>query len=127
MSTANAPVKSPTSHARLLLLPRGLNEAVIRRVRTQPAWQQVKPNSARGGVFYVLICEDCRSRPHESAWVQCFLKSFFETEFGKLRDGTFMPHGGTLEFQCVDLTWSNIDAHLQRCAIFFMCGGDPTR
>ena len=58
---------------RLLLIPGGLNEEVVRKIRRQDLWQRVKPQPKHDGVLYAVVCDDAHDK--RSQWVKDYLKA----------------------------------------------------
>ena len=96
---------------RALLLPGGMNESNVQRVREHAWWHRIRPN--RTDHLYVCICEDGRDKPLEGndVLIKC-LK---------------MLLGGddTMTVHTVGMDWENIGDHIARCDVWFMCGGQP--
>ena len=101
--------------SRLLLLPGGMRTEHVARIHSQPFWtERLRP--LRNGPWYVCICEQGRNGRH---WEAAALKTALED---LLQPDPDCPP----IIQIVDLGWENIEEHLDRCDVFYMCGGDPT-
>ena len=108
---------SAASVARALLVPGGLNEALVTRVVNQPLRQQVKPKYESNQIVYALVCEDARADTLEGPRVEKYLRDY-------LLKSDLDMHSGTLEVVRVDVNLPTIHDHVDRCDIFYMCGGD---
>ena len=106
-----ADVPSEDVPLRALLLPGGLNEINVLRIREHSWWPRIRPNRTQD--LYVCICEDGRDKPVEGGdvLIKC-LK---------------MLVGGddTMTVQTVQMHWENIGEHIARCDVWYMCGGQP--
>ena len=100
--------------SRLLLLPGGLRTEHVARIHSQPFWtERLRP--LRNGPWYICICEQGRKGRH---WEAAALKTALED---LLQPDPDCPP----IIQIVDLGWENIEEHLDRCDVFYMCGGEP--
>ena len=100
--------------SRLLLLPGGLNTETIDRIHVQPLWKELWPGW-NPAPWYVCICEQGRGGKR---WEAEALKATLES---LLQPTPEYP----LAIEIVDLGWDNIEDHLARCDVFYMCGGAP--
>ena len=100
--------------SRLLLLPGGLRTEHVARIHSQPFWtERLRP--LRNGPWYICICEQGRNgRRWEAAGLKTTLEDLLQPE----------PDCPPL-IHIVDLGWDNSEEHLDRCDVFYMCGGDP--
>ena len=101
--------------SRLLLLPGGLNPEHIDRIRSQPLWNSLWPGQSRSP-SYICICE--QGRRCSKRWEGAGLKAILESLLQSTPD--CRP-----TINIVDLGWANIEEHLARCDVFYMCGGEP--
>ena len=101
--------------SRLLLLPGGLCNEHIDRIRSQPSWGSLWWPGDRCKHPYVCICEAGRdNRRWEAAGMKTMLEGLLNT-----------TPDCQLIMNIVDLDWPNIAEHLARCDVFYMCGGEP--
>ena len=99
--------------ARLLLLPGGLCTEHVARIQEQAFWREPLRPLRNGRPWYICICEQGRNGRR---WEAEALKTALED----LLQPDCPPH-----IQIVDLGWENIAEHLDRCDVFYMCGGEP--
>ena len=102
--------------SRLLLLPGGLSDGMIERIQEQPLWGSLWPGQNRFKPWYICICESGRSGRR---WEAEGLKAILERLLQPTPDGPECPP----IINIVDLDWENINEHLARCDVFYMCGG----
>ena len=107
-----------SSESRLLSLPGGLQDSNADRIRNQTLWGSLWPGPNRSP--YVCICEQGRrdSKHWEGKWLKTALYSLL-----KPPDSDCSEYRPTI--QIVDLAWVSIEEHLERCDVFYMCGGEP--
>ena len=99
---------------RLLLLPGGLEKGQIPLIHALPSWGALWPEQTRGKCLYICICEG--GRREGKRWEGVYLKTALVALLQPASDYTI---------QIVDLGWPNIEQHLARCDVFYMCGGEP--
>ena len=133
--------------SRLLLLPGGLNNEHIDRIRDQPLWGSLWPVQNLSQPCYICICESGRGgRRWEGEGLKTRLERLLQpTQAGRAsQQASPNPQCGTAPLpivtserllqptadcrpiiNIVDLEYENIAEHLARCDVFYMCGGKP--
>ena len=100
---------------RLLLVPGGLNEEVVRKTLKQNLWQRVKPQPKHNGCLYAVVCDDAHDK--RSKCVQKYLRQLLADV---IEDRDFQV--GFVSFHD-----ANVRDHIERCDVFLMAGGEPNR
>ena len=100
---------------RLLLVPGGLNEEVVKRTLRQNLWQQVKPQPKHNGTLYAVVCDDAHNK--RSKRVQKHLKQLLAE----------MVEDRGLEVGFVSFHDATVGEHIARCDVFMMAGGEQNR
>ena len=100
---------------RLLMVPGGLSEEVVRRTLRQNLWLRVKPRPKHVETLYAAVCDDARNT--RSKCVKEYLR--------QLLADVIEDRG--LQVNSISFHDADVDRHIDRCDVFMMAGCEPNR
>ena len=100
---------------RLLMVPGGLSEEVVRRTLRQNLWLRVKPRPKHVETLYAAVCDDARNT--RSKCVKEYLR--------QLLADVIEDRG--LQVNSISFHDADVDRHINRCDVFMMAGCEPNR